>query len=605
MGSQQFCLRWNNHQMNMLNVFESLLQNEVLVDVTLACDGLTLKAHKVVLSACSPYFQTLFMDNPCKHPIVFLKDVRYCDLKALIDFMYKGEVNVGQDQLTALLNTAESLKIKGLAEVAGGNGGAFCTNSNTETQIHPMSRVHMSSSGNGTSTDAQSPQHRHGGHHSVTVDKMPSVTSLLQPSNALSIRGYGHSMSTSPPPKRRKTKPRKRIPESALICSDPEDSDALDLATTTPEMIESCVDLPPADNTLSETSETNVEDVKPNISILEMANQSQMHSYHHYEQQQIGEENHPSPENKQSYSSNQNQFSVSVPKPPIVPTQQRLGAILPKPPLLSVIPSSAVSPVPSTSAPEATIQDPAGWPERKKREYHCEHCQASFDSKKVFYKHGCPRVRVGFTCDVCGSFFPTHCRYSRHRQIHNPDREIYTCYYCPKTMVRMDHLKQHMKTAHGLGYFAPDEFIYSSSNVRQQQRETSSTTEANIRRLCHFTRQSQKHKSPWTEEDMVSALEAVQRGRLTYALAARKFDIPKATLHYYVILMKAVEAVRSGRMTPEIAAIKYNVRNSVLNGCLYGTSGDQTSRNSSPPPQPPSQPLMLALDRNDVVRRDH
>ena len=72
---------------------------------------------------------------------------------------------------------------------------------------------------------------------------------------------------------------------------------------------------------------------------------------------------------------------------------------------------------------------------------------------------------------------------------------------------------------------------------------------------------------------MVQALEAVQSGRLTYALAARKFDIPKATLHYYVILMKAVEAVRSGRMTAEIAAIKYNVRTSILLDCLFGRQG--------------------------------
>ncbi|RWS05165.1 Protein bric-a-brac 1-like protein [Dinothrombium tinctorium] len=71
----------------------------------------------MVLAACSPFFQSLFMSNPCKHPIVILKDVRFVDLKAIIDFMYRGEVNVSQDQLSALLKTAETLKVKGLAEV--------------------------------------------------------------------------------------------------------------------------------------------------------------------------------------------------------------------------------------------------------------------------------------------------------------------------------------------------------------------------------------------------------------------------------------------------------------------------------------------------------
>jgi len=115
--SQQYCLRWNNHQHNLLSVFEDLLHHEAFVDVTLACDGLQLKAHKMVLSACSPYFQTLLYGSPDRHPIVFLRDVRYHEMKALLEFMYRGEVSVDQDNLSSLLKVAEGLKIKGLAEV--------------------------------------------------------------------------------------------------------------------------------------------------------------------------------------------------------------------------------------------------------------------------------------------------------------------------------------------------------------------------------------------------------------------------------------------------------------------------------------------------------
>ncbi|XP_026498377.2 protein bric-a-brac 1-like isoform X3 [Vanessa tameamea] len=116
---QQFCLRWNNYQTNLANCFDQLLQTESFVDVTLACEGQSLKAHKVVLSACSPYFQTLFMDNPCRHPIIIMRDIKYCDLKAVVDFMYRGEINVSQDQITALLKVAETLKIRGLTDVSG------------------------------------------------------------------------------------------------------------------------------------------------------------------------------------------------------------------------------------------------------------------------------------------------------------------------------------------------------------------------------------------------------------------------------------------------------------------------------------------------------
>ncbi|CAH2268760.1 jg23783 [Pararge aegeria aegeria] len=101
----------------MLSVFDQLLHAETFTDVTLAVEGQLLKAHKMVLSACSPYFQALFVNHQEKHPIVILKDVPYSDMKSLLDFMYRGEVSVDQERLTAFLKVAESLRIKGLTEV--------------------------------------------------------------------------------------------------------------------------------------------------------------------------------------------------------------------------------------------------------------------------------------------------------------------------------------------------------------------------------------------------------------------------------------------------------------------------------------------------------
>ncbi|XP_066991959.1 longitudinals lacking protein, isoforms H/M/V isoform X16 [Anabrus simplex] len=117
---QQFCLRWNNHQSTLVAVFDTLLESGTLVDCTLAAEGQYLKAHKVVLSACSPYFELLLSQHYEKHPIVILKDVKFQELKAMMDYMYRGEVNISQDQLGALLKAAESLQIKGLSDSGGG-----------------------------------------------------------------------------------------------------------------------------------------------------------------------------------------------------------------------------------------------------------------------------------------------------------------------------------------------------------------------------------------------------------------------------------------------------------------------------------------------------
>ncbi|XP_012261976.1 protein bric-a-brac 2 isoform X3 [Athalia rosae] len=118
MAGQHYCLRWNNYQSNMTSVFHQLLQTEAFVDVTLACNEASLKAHKVVLSACSSYFQKLLLSNPCKHPTIIMpQDVCFTDLKFIIEFVYKGEIDVSQAELQSLLKTADQLKIKGLCEV--------------------------------------------------------------------------------------------------------------------------------------------------------------------------------------------------------------------------------------------------------------------------------------------------------------------------------------------------------------------------------------------------------------------------------------------------------------------------------------------------------
>ena len=52
--------------------------------------------------------------NPCEHPIVILKDVAHQELRQLLQFMYRGEVHVRQQELSGFLHTAELLQVKGL-----------------------------------------------------------------------------------------------------------------------------------------------------------------------------------------------------------------------------------------------------------------------------------------------------------------------------------------------------------------------------------------------------------------------------------------------------------------------------------------------------------
>ncbi|XP_059089253.1 broad-complex core protein isoforms 1/2/3/4/5-like isoform X36 [Tigriopus californicus] len=137
MGStDKFCLRWNDFETNISAAFKELRQDKDFFDVTLTVDddpNHVLQAHKVILSACSPFFRNVLLRQNAAmgvagfshpHPLVYLRGVSYEDLKHIIDFMYYGEVNVAQDDLQAFLQVAEDLKVKGLTQADSNSSSA-------------------------------------------------------------------------------------------------------------------------------------------------------------------------------------------------------------------------------------------------------------------------------------------------------------------------------------------------------------------------------------------------------------------------------------------------------------------------------------------------
>ena len=50
----------------------------------------------MVLSACSTYFEQLFLEHPEPNPIVIMRETSFTDLAIIVEFMYKGEINVSQ-----------------------------------------------------------------------------------------------------------------------------------------------------------------------------------------------------------------------------------------------------------------------------------------------------------------------------------------------------------------------------------------------------------------------------------------------------------------------------------------------------------------------------
>ncbi|XP_067011144.2 enolase-phosphatase E1 [Anabrus simplex] len=115
MGGTRFMVQWEEHPSHLATRLGQLLEHQTLVDVTLMCNTHTLRVHRAVLAACSPYFETILQRQLGMHPLIVLKDMQFSVLKSLIEFMYCGETSVTEDNLGALLQAAKFFQVKGLS----------------------------------------------------------------------------------------------------------------------------------------------------------------------------------------------------------------------------------------------------------------------------------------------------------------------------------------------------------------------------------------------------------------------------------------------------------------------------------------------------------
>ena len=137
---EKFCLRWNDFETNVSQAFRELREEKDFFDVTLACEDEQLSAHKVILSACSPFFRNILRKNPHQHPLLYLKGVKHQEMLAVLNFMYMGEVNVAQEDLNSFLAVAEELRVKGLTQGEGTFSGKPQDRAPLERDFEPLSK---------------------------------------------------------------------------------------------------------------------------------------------------------------------------------------------------------------------------------------------------------------------------------------------------------------------------------------------------------------------------------------------------------------------------------------------------------------------------------
>ena len=113
--TEKFNLKWNDFQSNISKSFGKLKNEQEFFDVTLISeDQKQVSAHKLVLSACSPYFRTILTNNKHSHPLLCLEGVSSQNLNFVLDYIYLGEVQIFQEQLDGFLKIAQKYQLEGL-----------------------------------------------------------------------------------------------------------------------------------------------------------------------------------------------------------------------------------------------------------------------------------------------------------------------------------------------------------------------------------------------------------------------------------------------------------------------------------------------------------
>ena len=121
--SEKLSLRWNDFQSKVSRNFSLLRSEEEFFDVSLVSDDQKMmSAHKLVLSASSPYFKHILTNNKHSHPLLCLDGVSSGELQFVLDYIYHGEVQIHEEQLDRFLEVAQKLKLEGLTIKDGEHG---------------------------------------------------------------------------------------------------------------------------------------------------------------------------------------------------------------------------------------------------------------------------------------------------------------------------------------------------------------------------------------------------------------------------------------------------------------------------------------------------
>merc|ERR1712126_502462 len=117
MHQEKYNLKWHTFSDHLRNMLHEMMKSNELTDVTLVCDDkIHIKAHKIVLSACSPVFKDILNDLPQNNSVIYLRGIHHQEMESILEFIYLGVATFHQERMNEFLTVAKSLEIKEISK---------------------------------------------------------------------------------------------------------------------------------------------------------------------------------------------------------------------------------------------------------------------------------------------------------------------------------------------------------------------------------------------------------------------------------------------------------------------------------------------------------
>ena len=140
MHQEKYNLNWHTYSDHLKEMLHDMMKTDELTDVTLVCDDKRqLKAHKIVLSACSSVFKNIIQTLPEKASVIYLRGIQHQEMESILEFMYMGVATFYQERMNDFLNVAKNLEIKEISKDLEFDE-QFTDNDNPDLEI-PQNRV--------------------------------------------------------------------------------------------------------------------------------------------------------------------------------------------------------------------------------------------------------------------------------------------------------------------------------------------------------------------------------------------------------------------------------------------------------------------------------